>query len=93
MPPQHPFPVNCKQLLYLADMGYIHLPTIKPEDIEMRNKSDSLARTITITQVLWFTLGSYHDFYRGRLVAQTNGYLASNHTGMRCSIIDYSSGY
>lgn len=49
------FPVNCTQLRYLVDMGYIVFPAITHEDIEMRNNSDGLSRTVAIAQVLWFT--------------------------------------
>lgn len=64
-PPPHLFPVNCKQLLYLANMGYIHVPTIKPEEIAMRNKSDGLARTLNIAQVLWFTVSTLARVVQG----------------------------
>lgn len=55
---QHPrpFPVNCKQLRHLVDAGFLELPTITSDQIEMRNKSNGLSRTITIAQVLWFTM-------------------------------------
>ncbi len=62
---QSPFPVNCKQLRRLADLGFLTLPTITPADIEMRNKSNGLARTITIVQVLWFTVATLARLAQG----------------------------
>lgn len=62
---QRPFPVNCTQLRYLADNGFLELPRIKPEEIEMRNKSNGLARTITIGQVLWFTISTLARIAQG----------------------------
>lgn len=51
-----PFPVTCKQLRHLVYEGFLDLPAITPSQIEMRNKSSGLSRTITIVQVLWFTI-------------------------------------
>lgn len=52
-------PVNCTQLRYLLERKYIdRLPVLTLEDISERNKSDSLARTITVAQVLWFTVST-----------------------------------
>lgn len=52
------FPVNCSQLLYLTSHGHVNMPEISEEDIEDRNKSDGLARFITVVQSLWFTVDS-----------------------------------
>ncbi|KAJ3473551.1 hypothetical protein NLG97_g10248 [Lecanicillium saksenae] len=51
----NPFPVNCRQLLHLVNLEFLDLPKIEKEEIEMRNKSSGLARTVTVMQVLWFT--------------------------------------
>ncbi|KAJ6784705.1 hypothetical protein PWT90_00448 [Aphanocladium album] len=55
-PQPAPIPVDCRQLRYLIDNGFLEMPQIQPEQIEMRNKSNGLARTITVIQVLWFTI-------------------------------------
>ncbi len=55
---RQPFPVNCTQLRYLVDEGFVDLPTISLEQIEMRNKSNGLAKIITIGQALWFTIST-----------------------------------
>ncbi|KAI9798873.1 MAG: hypothetical protein M1833_004376 [Piccolia ochrophora] len=52
------FPVDCSQLLYLTSQGHISVPDISDGDIEDRNKSDGLARFITVVQSLWFTAES-----------------------------------
>ena len=58
-----PFPLDAEQLHYLVANNYIPYSTIGPpglkvEDIKDRNKSDGLARLITILQILWFLVGA-----------------------------------
>lgn len=52
-----PFPLNAKQLHYLVDKGYIPYKAVGLDKhvIEDKNKSDGLARFITIFQICWFT--------------------------------------
>ena len=52
------FPVDCDQLLWLASRNYICLPAISTDDVNDRNKADSLARLIAVVQSLWFTADS-----------------------------------
>jgi hypothetical protein len=42
------FPVNSKQLFYLINKGYLEYPQLREEDIQDKNKADSLARFVTI---------------------------------------------
>ncbi|KAJ5737058.1 uncharacterized protein N7483_002183 [Penicillium malachiteum] len=49
-----PFPIDAEQLLFLVEKGYVEYPSLSREDIEDRNKSDGLARFITICQAVWF---------------------------------------
>lgn len=56
---QQQFPVTCTELMYLVDKGYLEaLPTISEEQIDVRNRSDSLSRAIAAAQVLWFTVST-----------------------------------
>ncbi|EHK97858.1 hypothetical protein M7I_6355 [Glarea lozoyensis 74030] len=50
------FPVDAEQLYYLIDKRYIEYPDIHKADIDDKNKSDGLARLITVCQTLWFTI-------------------------------------
>lgn len=52
---ESPFPIDCQQLLLLVENKYLMMLEITKDDIEDRNKSDSLARVITCVQSLWFT--------------------------------------
>lgn len=58
-----PFPLDAEQLHYLVINNYLPYPQIDKETINDKNKVDSVARVITIVQVLWFVLNSI-----GRLV-------------------------
>jgi len=53
-----PFPLNAKQLHYLVTRGYIDyaVVAITPDTIDDKNKSDEMARIITMIQVLWFVI-------------------------------------
>lgn len=53
-----PFPLNAKQLHYLVTRGYIDyaVVSITPDTIDDKNKSDEMARIITMIQVLWFVI-------------------------------------
>ncbi|KAH8797341.1 hypothetical protein F5884DRAFT_253990 [Xylogone sp. PMI_703] len=57
--PEYPdFPLDAEQLYYLVTKKYIEYPDIDKEDIEDKNKSDGLARLISICQAIWFTAAS-----------------------------------
>jgi hypothetical protein len=43
-PDEVDFPIDAAQLFYLVSRGYIEYPDIAKEEIDDRNKSDSLAR-------------------------------------------------
>lgn len=62
------FPVDGKQLLYLLKTKAVAYPRITVEAIRDKNKSDSLLRLITITQVLWFFIGVCGRAYKGLAV-------------------------
>lgn len=64
-PSQQNFPVNCQQLQFLVGSGHLELPTIAPEEIEARNSSDRMTRSITIIQVLWFTANTLARVVQG----------------------------
>ena len=53
-----PFPLNAKQVHYLVTKNYIPYGAvaIDKDVINDKNKSDSLARSIAIGQVLWFSI-------------------------------------
>ena len=51
-----PFAVDSHQLAYLVEKKLLPMPYIKLEDIEALNKSDGLARVLTMAQVAWFSL-------------------------------------
>lgn len=52
-----PFPVDAKQLHYLITKGYVKYPDrIDERRISDKNKSDGLLRTITLGQILWFSI-------------------------------------
>ena len=59
------FPVDCSQLLYLANHKYIQMPKISEGDIDDRNKADDLARLIAVIQSLWFTIDSLGRIAQG----------------------------
>lgn len=44
--------VDASQMLALVDKGLLNLPNISEEEINDRNKADTLARMITIVQVV-----------------------------------------
>ncbi|KAJ6199088.1 hypothetical protein J3E72DRAFT_239706 [Bipolaris maydis] len=48
------FPVNSKQVLYLKNKGHIDWPCVEVRDIDDKNKTDGLARLITVVQAIWF---------------------------------------
>lgn len=52
-----PFPLNAKQVHYLVVNNYVPYSAVclDKREIEDRNKGDSVARLITVFQVLWFT--------------------------------------
>ena len=52
------FPVDCDQLLYLTRERHVEMPTITEDNIDDRNKSDSITRTIAVVQSIWFTANS-----------------------------------
>jgi hypothetical protein len=62
------FPADCDQLLYLVQQKHMDLPKISEDDIEDRNKTDGLARGITIVQVLWFTTNVFGRIAQGLCV-------------------------
>lgn len=52
------FPVDCQQLLYLHDRGYMSLPELSDEEVDDRNKSDTLSRLIAVVQSFWFVIST-----------------------------------
>ncbi|KAK0622066.1 hypothetical protein B0T17DRAFT_642558 [Bombardia bombarda] len=55
-PDQPAFPINAQQLHYLIAHGHVEYPEITKEDIDQRNKTDGLAKLITLWQVVWFVV-------------------------------------
>lgn len=53
-----PFPLNAKQLHYLVARGYIDYSQVGLDEktIEDKNGNDNIARLITVTQIIWFTI-------------------------------------
>lgn len=51
-----PFPINAKQVFYLVEKGYVHLPDNSKAQIEDRSTTDGFARAITLGQTGWFLL-------------------------------------
>jgi hypothetical protein len=62
------FPMDCEQLLYLVQHKYMALPEISEDDINDRNKTDGLARAITIVQTLWFMTNLFGRIAQGLFV-------------------------
>lgn len=55
--PEFPaFPVNSHQLVYLVEHNHIEYPEIKAKAIWDRNKADTLSRTLTLVQIIWFLI-------------------------------------
>ncbi|KAJ4391059.1 hypothetical protein N0V93_004673 [Gnomoniopsis smithogilvyi] len=50
------FPVNAKQIHYLASHGHVEIPDLDELQIEDRNSADTLSRLIAIWQVFWFSV-------------------------------------
>jgi hypothetical protein len=50
------FPVNAYQLHWLVANGHIDYPNIEKKAISDKDKADIFARTLTLLQVLWFTI-------------------------------------
>ena len=48
------FPVNCKQLVFLIENGYIDVPTISAKAIVDQSKADSVVKAIAALQAGWF---------------------------------------
>jgi hypothetical protein len=60
------FPVDCEQLLYLVQHGYMAaLPAISEDDISDRNKTDELGRAVAFLQTLWFTINIFGRISQG----------------------------
>ncbi|KAM0545003.1 hypothetical protein ACHAPJ_011584, partial [Fusarium lateritium] len=51
-----PIPLNAEQLLYLVERAYVKYPEITAGDLRDRNKSDGLARLVTVWQGTWFVI-------------------------------------
>ncbi|KAI1778242.1 hypothetical protein F4818DRAFT_290998 [Hypoxylon cercidicola] len=53
-----PFPLNVHQLHYLVRNGYVDYEKIliKEEEVEDKNKFDTLTRIVTIVQLFWFAI-------------------------------------
>ncbi|KAK4167168.1 hypothetical protein QBC43DRAFT_312281 [Cladorrhinum sp. PSN259] len=51
-----PIPLNAEQLFYLVKNSYVEYPDITAADLKDRNKSDGLARLLTIWQGTWFLI-------------------------------------
>lgn len=49
-----PIPLDAEQVFYLVKNTYIDYPILSKDDIEDKNKTDGLARLLTIFQALWF---------------------------------------
>ncbi|KAF4337599.1 hypothetical protein FBEOM_8527 [Fusarium beomiforme] len=52
----HPIPLNAEQLFYLVNKSYVDCPEITAGELKDRNKSDGLARLVTIWQGTWFVI-------------------------------------
>ncbi|KAI1332931.1 hypothetical protein F5Y16DRAFT_407490 [Xylariaceae sp. FL0255] len=52
----NPFPINSYQLSYLVRLRYLPMPQIEVDDIRAVNKADGIARSVTLFQILWFTI-------------------------------------
>lgn len=63
------FPVDGQQLLFLVRSGYVQFPTLTRENISDRNKSDGLARCITVFQALWMVVNSLVRVAQGLALA------------------------
>ncbi|KAI6092228.1 hypothetical protein F4821DRAFT_279561 [Hypoxylon rubiginosum] len=53
-----PFPLNVSQLHYLVTHGYVDYEKvmIKEEEVEDKNKFDTLTRIVTVVQLFWFAI-------------------------------------
>jgi hypothetical protein len=59
------FPINSRQLLYLAEHGHVKIPKIETSHIRDRNKVDGLLRIITLAQTLWFVADLFARLIQG----------------------------
>ncbi|KAH6669249.1 hypothetical protein B0J14DRAFT_115384 [Halenospora varia] len=55
---ERPMPLNAEQLFWLVERGYVEMPALSRDEIRDKNKSDGLARLLTIGQTLWFIASS-----------------------------------
>lgn len=50
------FPINTVHFLWLLENGHIEYPALAETTIRDKNKADTLARSISVLQVAWFTV-------------------------------------
>jgi hypothetical protein len=55
-----PFPLDGEQVLYLVKEGYVAVPTVVVDKMEIqdKNKGDGMARFLTVCQIIWFSVNS-----------------------------------
>ncbi|CZR44907.1 uncharacterized protein FPRO_14659 [Fusarium proliferatum ET1] len=53
---RQPIPLNAEQLFYLVNNSYVDYPSTSDRELKDRNKSDGLARLITLWQGTWFII-------------------------------------
>ncbi|KAI5460826.1 hypothetical protein BGZ63DRAFT_414924 [Mariannaea sp. PMI_226] len=51
---ESPIPLDAEQVFYLVQNGHINFPSTTKRDIDDRDKSDGLARFVSVCQALWF---------------------------------------
>ncbi|KAL2060242.1 hypothetical protein VTL71DRAFT_9637 [Oculimacula yallundae] len=51
-----PIPIDAKQLLWMIEHKFVDYPTLSVEEINDKNKVDFLLRTISVGQILWFSV-------------------------------------
>ena len=67
---QNQFPLDAEQLQYLVSKGFLDQPTFSNRELEEKNKVDSLLRTITLCQIIWFVVNTIARWVQ-RLVVTT----------------------
>lgn len=55
---QQTIPISCRQLKYLVDQGFMRMPNLQTDEINGRNKLDSLGRSLAALQAMWFAFNT-----------------------------------
>ena len=55
---QNQFPLDAQQLHYLVHKGFLGRPKFSHRELEEKKKVDSLLRTITLCQIIWFVINT-----------------------------------